>query len=102
EKLIKCSYESDKSVILSLNRYDAKGGEINLDRYVVFDLETTGHSAAQDDKIIEIGMVIIENNKITNEFTTFLHPHKEIPPFISQLTGITNRSEEHTSELQSR
>src|SRR5699024_9850769 len=90
EKLIKGSYQSDKSLILSLNRYDAKGGEINLDRYVVFDLETTGHSAAQDDKIIEIGMVIIENNKITNEFTTFLHPHKEIPPFISQLTGITN------------
>lgn len=61
-----------------------------MDRYVVFDLETTGHSAGQDDKIIEIGIVVIENDQITTEFTTFLHPNKDIPPFITQLTGITD------------
>ena len=66
-----------------------KVGEI-LDKYVVIDLETTGHAAAAKDKIIEVGMVIIQDDKIVDEYTTFLHPEQTIPPFISNLTGITD------------
>lgn len=65
-------------------------GRNSVDRYVVFDLETTGHAAQQGDRIIEVGMVIIENDQITDTFTTLLNPHQDIPPFISQLTGVTN------------
>ena len=43
-----------------------------LDKFVVIDLETTGHSPAVDDQIIEIGIVVIENNQISEEFTTLL------------------------------
>lgn len=59
-------------------------------KFVVLDLETTGHSSEKGDKIIEIGIVVIENDEITDEFSTFLQPNKEIPPFISNLTGITD------------
>lgn len=59
-----------------------------LQRYIVVDLETTGHSPEQGDKIIEIGIVIIENETITNTYNTLMNPNQSIPPFISQLTHI--------------
>lgn len=59
-----------------------------LRRYIVVDLETTGHSPAQGDKIIEVGIVVIENETITNTYNTLVNPNQSIPPFISQLTHI--------------
>ncbi|WP_099158853.1 ATP-dependent DNA helicase DinG [Virgibacillus ndiopensis] len=59
-------------------------------RYVVIDLETTGHSPIKNDKIIEVGIVVIENNTISEEYSTLLNPEQSIPPFISNLTGISN------------
>lgn len=61
-----------------------------MDRYVVIDLETTGHSPIKEDRIIEIGIVVIENNEIKDKQTTFINPNQSIPPFITNLTGITN------------
>ncbi|WP_010530797.1 ATP-dependent DNA helicase DinG [Lentibacillus jeotgali] len=60
------------------------------ERFVVVDLETTGHSPANSDKIIEVGIVVIENNEIAGEYSTFLNPNKPIPAFITNLTGITD------------
>ncbi|MDM8101578.1 MULTISPECIES: ATP-dependent DNA helicase DinG [Oceanobacillus] len=57
-------------------------------RYVVIDLETTGNSPSKSGKIIEIGMVAIENDEIKETKTTLLNPNQPIPPFISHLTGI--------------
>ncbi|MDY0396580.1 exonuclease domain-containing protein [Virgibacillus halophilus] len=62
-----------------------------MEKFVVIDLETTGHSAVKGDKIIEVGIVVIEKGAITKEFSTFLNPGKEIPSFISNLTSITNQ-----------
>ncbi|WP_449353912.1 ATP-dependent DNA helicase DinG [Virgibacillus natechei] len=59
-----------------------------MDKYVVIDLETTGNSPVKGDKIIEVGIVVIEDDKITDHYSTLLHPNKAIPPFISNLTGI--------------
>lgn len=59
-----------------------------MEKYIVIDLETTGHSPTADDKIIEIGLVVVENDTIIEEYTTLLNPNKSIPPFISNLTGI--------------
>ncbi|WP_080874396.1 ATP-dependent DNA helicase DinG [Oceanobacillus timonensis] len=59
-------------------------------KYVVIDLETTGNSPAKAGKIIEIGMVVIENDEIKETKTTLINPNQPIPPFISQLTGIYN------------
>ncbi|TRM12553.1 ATP-dependent DNA helicase DinG [Lentibacillus cibarius] len=64
-------------------------------KYVVIDLETTGHSPANSDKIIEAGIVVIEGDSITEEFSTFLNPNMAIPSFITNLTGITDDDVRH-------
>lgn len=62
-----------------------------MDKYVVIDLETTGHSPVKEDRIIEVGIVVIENNEITDSYSTLLNPKISIPPFISNLTGIVDK-----------
>ncbi|MCB2307706.1 PolC-type DNA polymerase III [Clostridium estertheticum] len=64
-------------------------GETLDDRFVVFDLETTGLSS-ENDKIIEIGALKIENGKIIDRFSEFVNPGIDIPYKIIELTGITN------------
>jgi DNA polymerase-3 subunit epsilon len=59
------------------------------DTSVVFvDLETTGGSLA-DDRITEIG--IVEAGPLgVSRWSTLVNPQQPIPPFIQQLTGITD------------
>ncbi|MGM9987486.1 MAG: ATP-dependent DNA helicase DinG [Bacillaceae bacterium] len=57
-------------------------------KYVIVDLETTGNSSKAGDRIIQFAAVVIEENVITQTFSTFVNPNKEIPPFITNLTGI--------------
>ncbi|MBM7703329.1 ATP-dependent DNA helicase DinG [Metabacillus iocasae] len=59
-------------------------------RFVVIDLETTGHSPKQGDKIIQFAAVVIENGLIVDRFSSFLNPELPIPPFIEQLTHIND------------
>jgi len=61
-----------------------------MDKFVVIDIETTGHSPQTSDRMIEVGIVVIEDEQITNDFSTLLNPNKSIPPFITNLTGITD------------
>ena len=57
--------------------------------YVVFDLETTGFSP-DHSRIIEIGAVRVEGQKITERFSTFVNPQIPIPLRIEQLTSIND------------
>jgi ATP-dependent DNA helicase DinG len=59
-------------------------------RFVVIDFETTGNSAAKGDRIIQIGAVAVEAGQITDRYSTFIQPGVPIPPFIEQLTGISD------------
>lgn len=58
------------------------------DRYVIFDLETTGFSP-QYAEIIEIGAVRVANGIITERFQTYVKPLGRIPREITALTGIS-------------
>ncbi|MEG1074486.1 MAG: PolC-type DNA polymerase III [Ruthenibacterium sp.] len=57
--------------------------------FVVFDLETTGLSAAED-AITEIGAVIVENGEIGESYDSFVNPQCHISEKITQITGITD------------
>ena len=59
-----------------------------MKKFVVVDLETTGHSPKRGDRIIQFAAVTIEDGVITNKYTTYINPEIPIPPFISELTGI--------------
>jgi len=61
-----------------------------LNRFVVVDFETTGSHPRQGDSIIQIGAVAIDDGQITESFSSLVNPGKSIPPFITQLTGITD------------
>ncbi len=59
------------------------------EEYVAFDLETTGLSS-RDDKIIEIGAIIMKNGIETDRFQTFVDPGQRLSQDTVNLTGITD------------
>lgn len=59
----------------------------NFDRFVVFDLETTGFGSAY---ITEIGAVKYDHGELVGEFDRLVNPGVPIPPAITQLTGISD------------
>ncbi len=56
---------------------------------VAIDIETTGLDESRD-AITEIGAVRFNGHRIEAEWSTLVNPGRPIPPFITQLTGITN------------
>jgi len=69
------------------------GEAIPLDEvsFVVVDLETTGGSPV-DDAITEIGAVRFEGAERVASFQSLVDPERPIPPAITHLTGISDRS----------
>ncbi|SFI13633.1 MULTISPECIES: ATP-dependent DNA helicase DinG [unclassified Bacillus (in: firmicutes)] len=58
-------------------------------RYVVVDLETTGNAWKDGkDRITQIAAVVVEDGEILEIFSSFVNPERDIPPFITELTGI--------------
>ena len=58
---------------------------------VVLDFETTGLSPDHGDRTIEVGAVLIRNNRIVDRFESLMNPGMRISSFIEGYTGITNR-----------
>lgn len=59
-------------------------------KFVVLDTETTG--LGKDDRIIEIGAILLENRKPVKTFHTYINPEgKESHPDALRVHGITNQ-----------
>jgi DNA polymerase-3 subunit epsilon len=54
------------------------------------DVETTGCSPLRD-RIIEIGILRVENNTVVGTYSSLVNPETYLSPFISSMTGITEQ-----------
>ncbi len=60
-------------------------------RFAVIDFETTGLSPDYGDRITEVAVVIIESNKVVDQYQSLVNAGQPIPFQIQRLTGITNQ-----------
>ena len=60
-------------------------GTLN-NRYIAFDVETPNYA---NDRISSIGITIVENGTVVDEFYSLVNPEVHFDPFNIQLTGIT-------------
>ena len=57
--------------------------------FVCVDTETTG-LLPHKDRVIEIGLVRVENGKEVDRFHTLLNPGVSLPDIITEITGLTD------------
>jgi DNA polymerase-3 subunit epsilon len=57
----------------------------------VIDFETTGMGPGQGARATEIAVVLVQDGRIVDRYASLMHTGTWVPPFIEQLTGISNR-----------
>lgn len=70
-------------------RVHGKGGFLEPEEYVVFDIETTGLDVDRD-QIIEIGAIRVRGGEERESFYTLVAAEKTLPKKCTELTGITD------------
>jgi DNA polymerase III subunit epsilon len=58
-------------------------------KYAIVDLETTG-GMAKRDKVVEIGIVISDGQRVLETFETLVNPERSIPMDVIRIHGITD------------
>jgi ATP-dependent DNA helicase DinG len=78
------------------------GGWYNarMNSIVALDIETTGLDP-EKDAVIEVGMVRFSPRRVEAEWSSLINPGRTIPPFITQLTGITDQMVREAPPLRS-
>jgi DNA polymerase III subunit alpha, Gram-positive type len=67
-----------------------------MGKSLIFDTETTGllkpsvTDLKYQPKIIELGVIVVEDGKETQRYSQLLNPEEEITEEITRITGITN------------
>ncbi|MGT2756424.1 bifunctional DnaQ family exonuclease/ATP-dependent helicase [Streptococcus ovuberis] len=61
---------------------------IKTRKYAIVDLEAT--STGPDAKIIQVGIVLVQDGQLLEMYETDVNPHEDLTPHIKQLTGITD------------
>lgn len=56
----------------------------------VIDFETTGISPGQGARATEVAIVLVQNGRIVDRYQSLMNAGAHVPPFITQLTGISN------------
>ena len=74
---------------VTASQTDPEPAEQALPSIAFVDLETTGMRPTRDG-ITEIGIVLSDRGRITEEWSTLLNPEVHIPWKIQELTGISN------------
>lgn len=66
---------------------------MNVALFAVLDVETTGLSAAQGDRVVEIAVVILDEQfRVIRMFDSLVHPQRSIPSQVAQIHGISNHA----------
>jgi DNA polymerase-3 subunit epsilon len=65
-------------------------GPLIAQRYVVFDLESTGLDVSGGDRLLSIGAVRLRDGEVRESFTTLVNPARAIPPGSIRYHGITD------------
>jgi DNA polymerase-3 subunit epsilon len=61
-----------------------------METVAVIDFETTGISPGQGARATEIAAVLVHDGQIVGRFQSLMNSGAWVPPFIEQLTGISN------------
>lgn len=61
-----------------------------METIAVIDFETTGMAPAQGARATEVAAVLVEDGRIVGRFQSLMNSGAWVPPFIEQLTGISN------------
>ncbi len=61
-----------------------------METVAVIDFETTGISPGQGARATEIAAVLVQGGQIVGRFQSLMNSGAWVPPFIEQLTGISN------------
>ena len=78
------SGKMDETPAAGISRPENRAG-----RYVCFDVETPN---ARNDRMSAIGISVIENGEITEEFFSYVNPEEPFDAFNTQLTGISSET----------
>ena len=63
--------------------------DIKATEYVVFDVETTGLSPIDGDRIIEIAAIKVKNGKMGDTLESFINPERALSPEAQKINHIT-------------
>lgn len=76
------------TVVLNKTRMSVNIACMLTGKLAFVDIETTGASL-NSDRIIDIGILRVENFRLVSKFHTLIDPQRHLPREITQLTGIT-------------
>jgi DNA polymerase III subunit epsilon len=63
---------------------------VTTERLAILDLETTG-ADPRVDRVAEIGLLLMDDEVVAEEWSCLVNPGRDIPPDIESLTGISDR-----------
>ncbi len=62
-----------------------------MTRFAVLDVETTGLSADQGDRVVEIAVIMLDENfRVVRMLDSLVHPCRRIPPYVASIHGISD------------
>ena len=77
---------NERNTLLAERLSGAIDHVIESPRYVCFDVETPN---SLNDRMSAIGISVVENGKVTQEFFSYVNPEEPFDAFNTQLTGIS-------------